>query len=55
VPVDQVSFNFERMSIEASGKGGPTSVSCNFGGLSKEAGHDHSHQPHQTDVRRATA
>ena len=41
VPVDQVSFNFERMSIEATGKGGPTSVSCNFSGLSKEVGHDH--------------
>ena len=45
VPMDQVSFNFRDMDLQASGKNGGSQVSCNFNGIkeaiSGQANHNH--------------
>ena len=42
VPMDQVSFNFADMDLQATGRNGTTNVSCGFqGGVKEGANHNH--------------
>src|SRR5689334_10040913 len=42
-PMDQISFNFRDMDLQASGRNGGTQVSCNFNGLKELDAQHHNH------------